>query len=254
MYGRVTDDPYKPPAKLPRAKAPAWSYAFRDPKGRTTTLKVLLWIGAAVAVVALISDFMTLLFLSRYLPGGGGWQANQFRQALVGGCQWLLLAITAVVFLMWVHRANTNARLLGAEMKFTPGWAVGWFFIPIWNLWKPYQIMREIWRASQEGAGQRKPNDLLVAWWMLFLTTHILWQIAGRVELAALRQAAEGPLQFASLMYLLTDILQVTLCIVAAALVSSICRLQLEWLARRKAAAEEELRARGQGERNPDGS
>ena len=45
--------------------------------------------------------------------------------------------------------------------SFTPGWSVGWFFVPIMNPWKPFQAMREIWQASAEpGNGFDKENPV----------------------------------------------------------------------------------------------
>lgn len=57
--------------------------------------------------------------------------------------------ITSVLFLRWVYVSNRNARALGAsDMQHSPGWSVGWYFIPIATLWKPYQAMKEIYKAS----------------------------------------------------------------------------------------------------------
>jgi hypothetical protein len=69
---------------------------------------------------------------------------------LLGGTGTVLALITcAVLFCVWIRRANRNASALGARgMAFTPGWASGWFFIPFANLFKPYQVMREIYQAS----------------------------------------------------------------------------------------------------------
>lgn len=71
--------------------------------------------------------------------------------ALLFGAIGMVLAFVAciVLFVVWIRRANRNASALGARgMEFTPGWAAGWFFVPIANLFKPYQAMREIYQAS----------------------------------------------------------------------------------------------------------
>ena len=62
------------------------------------------------------------------------------------GVVYLIAYITAVVlYCIWIHRANRNARALGTQgMRFTPGWCVGWWFIPFMNLYKPYQAVSEI--------------------------------------------------------------------------------------------------------------
>ena len=51
-------------------------------------------------------------------------------------------------------------------LRFTPGWAVGWYFVPIANLWKPYQAMKEIWRASKNpGNWQAETTSGFLGWW-----------------------------------------------------------------------------------------
>lgn len=77
-----------------------------------------------------------------------------------------------VLALRWIYLANANAHALGAEgMRFTPGWAVGWYFVPIANLWKPYQAMKEIWQASAVKTDWRvvRVPRLLPWWWAFWL-------------------------------------------------------------------------------------
>lgn len=95
---------------------------------------------------------------------------------------------STVVFLVWVYRIYANLRPLGArQLKVTPGWAVGYFFIPIINLFKPYQIMDEAWKASEPGAVARgwpspeyKGRSLPVLGWWWF--SWLAWNLAWRVE------------------------------------------------------------------------
>jgi hypothetical protein len=78
---------------------------------------------------------------------------------------------TIVAWCMWQHRAHANVRALGAEeLMFTPGWAVGWWFIPLANVVQPVRAVRELWKASDPTAGavdwKSKPSTpLLPAWW-----------------------------------------------------------------------------------------
>ena len=76
------------------------------------------------------------------------------------------LVATIVVWCVWQHRAQQNAIALdGGGLEFTPGWAVGWWFIPIANLFKPFQAMRELWKASHGGAWRALPTWGLIGWW-----------------------------------------------------------------------------------------
>ena len=110
---------------------------------------------------------------------------NDMRQAAIGFTQFGIYIVTGIVFLVWVYRANRNARALGAQdMRFTPSWSVGWFFVPIMSLWKPFQAMREIWQASaQPGNWRAVPAPPLLGWWWaLYLGNLILNQIAYRLS------------------------------------------------------------------------
>ena len=83
-----------------------------------------------------------------------------------------IVVTTAVLVLVWIHRANYNARQLGAtDMKISPGWAVGWYFVPVAWFWKPYQAMKEIWQASVNPKywWRQSGSPLLTCWWSLCL-------------------------------------------------------------------------------------
>ena len=50
-------------------------------------------------------------------------------------------------------RGRAIETALGANnLKYTPKWAVGCFFVPFLNLVMPYQVVREIWKASNGGS------------------------------------------------------------------------------------------------------
>lgn len=98
--------------------------------------------------------------------------------ALLFGLLILVLAVTLVVFFcLWLHRAYRIFRDRSAEtVRFTPAWAVGWNFIPIFWWWKPYQVFREMWRGSSPPRGSGPPDTpgLIVWWWAIWLG---LWAV-----------------------------------------------------------------------------
>jgi NADH:ubiquinone oxidoreductase subunit 2 (subunit N) len=102
----------------------------------------------------------------------------------------LVFVITAVLFLMWLHRAYRNLPALGAQtLETTPGWAVGYFFIPFANLVKPFHVVREVWNKSDpqaesyEGFGSYSSGTpALVGWWWAFwIIANVATRIADRV-------------------------------------------------------------------------
>ncbi len=109
--------------------------------------------------------------------------------AVMAGTVWsavymIVVVTTGILVLVWIHRANYNARQLGAaDMRFTPGWSVAWYFIPVAWFWKPYQVMREIWQASVSPADwkQQASSPLLPWWWGLWILYVIGGSIAGYI-------------------------------------------------------------------------
>lgn len=79
-------------------------------------------------------------------------------------------AVTIVFFCFWIYRLARNVRALsGRRLSFSAGLAVGYYFIPILSLWKPYQAMKEIWKGSANPQGRRSTRaSPLVGWWWTF--------------------------------------------------------------------------------------
>ncbi len=98
---------------------------------------------------------------------------------LVGSvATWYLLAYLAagIVFLFWLRRSVRNletvrSRSTSVPFRFSPAWAVGWYFVPFANLVRPYQVMQEVHEQSNpEGAGA----PLVGWWWAFFLASNVI--------------------------------------------------------------------------------
>ncbi|NBW16022.1 MAG: DUF4328 domain-containing protein [Caulobacteraceae bacterium] len=99
----------------------------------------------------------------------------------------LVMIITSVVVLKWIYRANRNAHAFGRGLDSNPPWAVGWFFIPVAWLWKPFEAMSETWRVSHQPEGWRKTvlPGLLRTWWGFWLVGNILGSLSTRLSFMA---------------------------------------------------------------------
>jgi hypothetical protein len=86
---------------------------------------------------------------------------------------------TVVVFLMWLYRAYANVVSFGVQgLENSPGWAVGSFFFPLFNLGGPLVIIQELWRASdprtRDSWKEGSASDLAAAWWACLISGIIL--------------------------------------------------------------------------------
>lgn len=106
--------------------------------------------------------------------------SNDARQEAVAIAQLVLLLLTGVAWLRWQHRAHKDliTYLRSAPLSFSPGWGVGYWFIPLANLWLPFGATRELWTASEPDGNQTRS---VPAWLWLWWVTWIAAGILGRV-------------------------------------------------------------------------
>lgn len=199
----------------------------------TLVLKALLIMGAVVAAAAALSSALQAELLGRESFTRAEAELNDARQSVVSWFQLGLFLLTACVFGRWIYRANRDVRTLGAEgLSCGPGWAVGWFFVPLFNLWKPYAAMKELWSASHRPADWRRHPiaSLLPLWWSLFLFTNFSSRLGSKM-LARTEDVAV--MQSASWILCASDVLNFGLHLAAIVLVSRIAQAQAaHWDAR----------------------
>ncbi len=110
---------------------------------------------------------------------------------IVGILQLAGLVASVILFSMWSFRAMKNLHLAGApEVSMSPGWTVGWHFIPIANLWKPFGAMLEIWRGSMAQAGRPVKVPAHVGWWW---ATWLISNMLANISLRLSGFIEEGP-------------------------------------------------------------
>lgn len=56
--------------------------------------------------------------------------------------------IATIITLIWFYKANRNIHVFGAKEISSSRMAVIWWFVPILQLWKPYNIAQQIWKVS----------------------------------------------------------------------------------------------------------
>jgi Domain of unknown function (DUF4328) len=160
-----------------------------------------LFAGIAADVLNIAVTVTEVVTLERYLDGRvGAAEANRAleRSGAVAIVTLVVLVGTVISWLMWQHRSQANVRAAGVpRLEFTPGWAVGWWFVPIANLWKPFQAMNELHRASRGDPDWRLARTwpVLGWWWAGYLAFSFLDGIAGALfteETASLQPLLTG--------------------------------------------------------------
>ena len=172
-----------------------WAPPFESARIRATVVTALFVLGILLSLFSISYNLREFQLVTRMINGEPVTEleldANTLRQQVlffVMLAQWLALV---VAFLMWVHRAHRNLPALYAtELQYTPRWAVLWYFLPLANLFRPYQVMREVANASlphdapEGGWAWRNYNApiLVKAWWFMFLLSNLIGSTAGRTD------------------------------------------------------------------------
>lgn len=143
---------------------------YRSARSRGSWAQVFIGLSGIATVWSMAATFGEVHLLERIrdgLPVSAAEAAASYdRGATTATASLVTLVCSMVLFLVWLHRSVANLRSLEANeappsFRFTPGWAVAWFFLPIANLVRPYQVMRELYSRSNP-AGYSSP---LIGWW-----------------------------------------------------------------------------------------
>jgi hypothetical protein len=210
------------------------SYPYRDPASLAKWTVASIYAQLGISLVAIASGYLEYDVLAALRDGAfdspeaasAAAEASDERQALVALVQVTILIVSGFLILRWIHRANWNARALGAQgMEFTPGWCVGWYFVPVACLWQPFYAMQEIWKASKNPSAwttEAAPSTLGL-WWGLW----ILYSIIGQVSFRLTMRADEiGEHINATWATIASDVAAVPLCLALLGLVKQIQAMQ----------------------------
>jgi serine/threonine protein kinase len=114
----------------------------------------------------------------------------------IGAVQAAWFLVTAALWLAWFRRAYLNLPALGARrLRFRPWWAVGAWLLPVFSLFRPKQVLNDIWRASdpdlppdQAATWRGRPVAELLGWWWLAFVASVL---VRSITTAAVHAAAD---------------------------------------------------------------
>ena len=143
--------------------------------GRLQAVIIVFVAMALYEVLVIVSDLLEIGIVGRIESGEATLaqvQANDDRQQLVGLGELALIVPAAVVFIRWFKRAYENVSAVGGSGRWGSGWAVGGWFVPFLNLWRPKQIANDIWAAANQRSGV-----LLGWWWAAWIVTGVLGRI-----------------------------------------------------------------------------
>lgn len=158
----------------------------------TNTLLALIVAGIFFSIIDIYRYKNDIAFLNENLESGANLYYNQDDHygsvMMISQILSLITLLGSVIFyFFWILRAYRNLHSLQFKpTEYRTGWAIGSYFVPFLNYFRPYQIMKEIWFGSQPDYKlldedvfdlhkRRSSTSILTSWWTAFL---IEWHIA----------------------------------------------------------------------------
>ena len=113
---------------------------------------------------------------------------NDLRETILGILYLLVYIGSVITFIQWFRRAYYNLHQKALSLTFSEGWAAGCWFVPIISLYRPYQIMKELYTETGFLLSKNNIENKLMNvkhlgwWWTLLIVSAIFEKVVFRME------------------------------------------------------------------------
>lgn len=160
---------------------------------RAKTAITMIWVVLILEIISLISGYLQYDLLQVVANGGDisieAAESNDLREQAIGIVYLIAFIISGVTFIQWFRRAYFNLHLKVNHLSHTEGWAAGSWFVPIINLYRPYRIMKELYKETNEllikkglSVSGSLTSSALGFWWTFWILSSILGRFISRMD------------------------------------------------------------------------
>lgn len=163
---------------------------IRPNEQRAKTAILMIWIVLALEIISFFSSYLQYDLLKSVSSGSAvsnsEISANDLREGIIGFLYLAVYLISCITFIRWFRRAYFNLHLKTDYLSSSDNWAAVSWFIPFICLYKPYQIMKEMYTKTNEilfeETNQTKAitTSYLGWWWGLWIISNIIGQVVFR--------------------------------------------------------------------------
>ena len=145
---------------------------IRSNKKRAKDAKLLIWV---VLILEVISIYASHIF-----------KTNVATELIILIVLCIVYLVSAITFIKWFRRAYYNLNIR-TRCNYSEGWAAGSWFVPIISLYRPYQIMNEMWIETSRLTKSKSNNSvadstfIIRLWWLLFIMSKASWKIPSTI-------------------------------------------------------------------------
>jgi ABC-type multidrug transport system fused ATPase/permease subunit len=168
-------------------------YSLNYNAPRSKNLLIAFYLGIAITFMSIIHSVQEKSLLERIAVGNFTDEeaaSSDTIGSVIGISEMALNIVIIVLFILWFRRAYYNLHQINrTTLSYEEGWAAGAWFVPFLNLFRPFQIMSEIWkgtfRLTNNEEEEIPASSLLGIWWAIWIIKGILGNITLRMTLDA---------------------------------------------------------------------
>ena len=158
--------------------------AIKSNKKRSKTAQILIWsvmIMDIISIISLYFKYNLLISLEKndFVPDLT-LNSSDLIEGIIAMIYLIVYITSVVTFIQWFRRAYYNLNIR-TNCSHSDNWAVISWFIPIISLFRPYQIMKEMWLHTSELiiAKSNKKNKngngiIIFLWWILWIFSNFI--------------------------------------------------------------------------------
>jgi len=153
-------------------------------------VKWSIYLLSVIQITSAISSYMQYSLLEKFQFGSMSVSefeilatSNDQREQLIGLIFIIIFVLSLIVSARWIYKAaEYNSNLGAADLQYTPGWTVGWFFVPILSLCKPYQAFKQLHQVAVNWRDWQSVSvpSIFPIWWGLWILSNLIGQVLFR--------------------------------------------------------------------------
>jgi hypothetical protein len=144
-----------------------------------------IWLILIFEIQLLIFEYFGNDLIETSIYGGEISTKTLTLQDLTEMAYFIVSIISIVTFIQWFRRAYFNLHTRVNQLSHNEGWAAGSWFVPIINLYRPYQIMKELYQETKKllltklNINEKLSTRPLAWWWTLWILSIAIEIFAG---------------------------------------------------------------------------
>ncbi len=157
--------------------------AIRPNLKRAKLAQLFIWLVMALDIISIFSSYLQYNLLKSLQNNeevtDQMLNSNDTREQIIGILYLIVFIISAVTFIQWFRRAYFNLNIR-TNCNHSEGWAAGSWFVPIISLYRPYQIMKEMWDKTtnliKSKTSDYAENSTMIIglWWTLWIVSNYI--------------------------------------------------------------------------------